>query len=81
MLISRFPTSQCQCPIGLITHFYDVFCRGQALEPFYYWLIHAIHTQGHTEIARSELLTAKNHLLEEDYELLANRLAVEANMT
>lgn len=47
----------------------------------YYWLIHAIHTQGHTEIARSELRTAKNHLLEEDYELLANRLAVEENMT
>ena len=47
----------------------------------YYWLIHAIHKQGHTEIARSELRTAKNHLLEEDYELLANRLAVEANMT
>ena len=38
------------------------------------------HPQGHTEIARSELRTAKNHLLEEDYELLANRLAVEANM-
>ena len=38
------------------------------------------HTQGYTEIARSELRTAKNHLLEEDYELLANRLAVEANM-
>ena len=46
----------------------------------YYWLIHAIHKQGHTENARSELRTAKNQLLEEDYAMLANRLAVEANM-
>lgn len=47
----------------------------------YYWLIHAIHKQGHTEIARSELRTAKHRLLDEDYEMLENRLAVEANMT
>ena len=47
----------------------------------YYWLIHAIHKQGHTEIARSELRTAKHRLLDEDYAMLENRLAVEANMT
>lgn len=33
------------------------------------------------KIARSELRTAKHRLLEEDYTMLANRLAVEANMT
>ena len=47
----------------------------------YYWLIHAIHKQGHTEIARSELRTAKHRLLDEDYAMLENRLSVEANMT
>ena len=46
----------------------------------YYWLIHAIHKQGHSEIARSELRTAKNRLLEEEYAVLTNRLAVEAGM-
>ena len=46
----------------------------------YYWLIHAIHKQGHSEIARSELQTAKKRLLEEKYAVLANRLAVKAGM-
>ena len=46
----------------------------------YYWLIHAIHKQGHSEIARSELRTAKNRLLEEEYAVLTNRLAAEAGM-
>lgn len=43
----------------------------------YYWLIHAIHKQGHTEIARSELRTAKHRLLEEDYILLGWELQTD----
>ena len=46
----------------------------------YYWLIHAIHKQGHSEIARCELRTAKNRLLEEEYIMLENRLSAEAGM-
>ena len=46
----------------------------------YYWLIYAIHKQGHSEIARCELRNAKNRLLEEEYIMLENRLSAEAGM-
>jgi DNA-binding SARP family transcriptional activator len=40
----------------------------------YFWLIHSLHKQGHTGIARSELHAAKIKLLEEDYADLLEHL-------
>ena len=76
LMTTKKSTSHDALRIALV----DFFCKDIKICFFAgdrHWMS---HTQGHTEIARSELRTAKNHLLEEDYELLANRLAVEANM-
>ncbi|MDD3186741.1 MAG: transcriptional regulator [Anaerostipes sp.] len=41
----------------------------------YYWLIHTMNLQGHTEMARTEFRMAETHLTEDEYEELKKRLS------
>lgn len=41
----------------------------------YYWLIFVLYRQGAVDMARAELQLAKQNLIEEDYEMLVNKLA------
>lgn len=43
----------------------------------YYWLIHAMYKQGHTEMARSEMKMAQTELNEEEYDDLVLKVETE----